>query len=326
MRFEQVISKISSSNWCEAIFGLFSSLWASKQLSWSSMQPLLKLGLLDLAQEAVHGHHFDSGWCYFYLFCSKETSLVRELSGIYSLYKIRPRIRGLFLFQAWIIRIGANALRTMVRLGGSLTVDDLQEWDADGVPLTHLLFYCLGDKVRLENFASEEMTAWDSLIKELVAAGADLHARRYLFGCKAPTPFLYAVQGMLKWTVALEEPRPYHLSRHFRLGLKRIVETLRGCGLDLYAFGSMEDLGVRGNYGICILFKKSRQAVQLEKVCYGPSVADWRLEWGFVLSNEDLVGEFWQMVETPSQSMPGTWPDSDSDTHSYTDGHVIEFA
>lgn len=38
------------------------------------------------------------------------------------------------------------------------------------------------------------------------------------------------------------------------------------------------------------------------------------MEWEFKFSNEDLVGDFWRLIETPVQKIPGAWPDSDSDS------------
>lgn len=170
-------------------------------------------------------------------------------------------------------------------------------------------------------------------VPELNAPGTDSHARQNSFvGCMGLTAFLYAVNGTLEWNPRWREPQIYHLSRDFRLNLRKIVETLHCCELDLDAFGPIEEFGRQGNPGVNLRFKISHQAVKMAKIHHGPSVDDWRLEWGFTLSNEDLVDEFWHMVETPSQNVPGAWPesasdlDTDSETISDIDGGNWQFA
>lgn len=323
MGFEQIRYMFSGWIWKVVTFFLFNELMRTGQVSLSIMQPLFKLGLLDLAVEGPAGD-YEVELLHIYLASSKDASLVRTLNDKYPLHTIRPSVRGHHLRFYWDKDMGVDALRTMVRLEGALTADDLQEWDADGAPLCHILFHCLGGSMYGEILPLGEMMAWRSLIRELVTVGADLHGRRALklYWHRALTPFLYAVREMILNVVWCQSLHPR--LRPCRLGLRRIVEMLHGCGLDLDAFGAMEGFGGRGNHGLSIRFENSRQAMRLERIHYGPDVEDWRLEWGFKLSNEDLVGEFWQMVETPSQSMPGAWPESDSysDTDSDTDSYV----
>lgn len=59
--------------------------------------------------------------------------------------------------------------------------------------------------------------------------------------------------------------------------------------------------------------------LRLERIHYGAKPEDWRLQWGFELSSEDIAGEFWKMFETPEQQMPGAWLDTESDLGSDTD-------
>lgn len=321
MGFEQV--KYMLSDWVYATVSLFYKLSATGKLSLSSLQPLFKLNLLDLAGELVDEHGLDWVWSLLYLYSSKDACLARTLSDRLPFNKTKPSVRGLHMMFYWENWMGFYALRTLVRLEGALTADDLREWDADGAPLSHILFYCLGRSLDSGVLPPGEMMAWRSLIEELVVAGADLNARRSFNGQKNLTPFLCAVRGVLGRLLWPQTWRCYE-SRPFRLSLRSIVETLSGCGLDLDVFGAMEDFGGWGKYGVNIRFRTSHQGLKLEKIHYGTNVEDWRLEWGFKLSNEDLVGDFWQMVETSSQSMPGAWPesDSDSDTDSDTDSYI----
>lgn len=325
MGFGQVNYMFSDSVWLYATVSLFRNLSAAEELSLSSLQPLFKLNLLDLAGELVDEHELDWKWSSLYLYSSKDASLVRTLNDRHPLNKTKPRVRGYHMMFTWQYWMGVYALRTLVRLEGALTADDLREWDADGAPLPHLLFYCLGISLDSGVLPLGEMMAWRLLIEELVVAGADFHARRSFNGKRNLTPFLYAVRGVSEKDLLWPRPRHYHKSRPFRLSIRTIVETLSGCGLDLDAFGAMEDFGRRRKYGVNIRFRTSHQVMKLEKIHYGTNVEDWRLEWGFKLSNEDLVGDFWQMVETPTQSMPGAWPESEFDLYSDTDSDTDSY-
>lgn len=323
MGFEQVMHGFDNIFWAIATEFLFESLHEEGSLSLNSVRSLFKRGLLDLAGAEAESEIL-LAWFRIYFFASTDTSMVRMLADTYALYEIKPSIRGTNILDFWTRGMGVDALRIMVRLGGRITADDLQEWDADGAPLSHIMFYCLGNDLSHSSGQLSSEEAWNLLIRELIAAGADLHARQDFYGCQALTPFLAAVIGIIEAISPQTVGRAVHRSQDFRYLWRKIIETLGGCGLDLDAFGRMEGSDGRADNGVKIRFKTSHQAVRLERIHYGPDVEDWWLEWDFELSNEDLVGEFWQMAETPSQSMPGAWPESDwySDTDSDIDSVI----
>lgn len=102
--------------------------------------------------------------------------------------------------------------------------------------------------------------------------------------------------------------------RNIEAGLHVLLAELENCGVALAAYRQAEALVLaktlearsRGqNCHLPLLDSQERQGggrkprICLKAIHDGPTRKDWRSEWGFYHSNEDLVGDCWVMLENP---------------------------
>lgn len=170
-----------------------------------------------------------------------------------------------------------------------------------------------------EEFERCCILGWRSIIRELLAAGADLYATcsQHYIGFRQTsfklTPLMWmlarCVWGWTRWYVSRED-----------LGKAMCVwiSTLYDCGVDLKEYGLRESLswvvletfinpntdynteGTR-KYDSNYYFGQKR----LLGFSYGPFPEDWRI-WENEPTDE-FAGEFWLMFDRRVEVMPGTW-------------------
>jgi hypothetical protein len=199
----------------------------------------------------------------------------------------------------------------------------------DGQTLLHAVAGAIGKLAPSGNtlFGTEEtqrrMLGWGSIIQELVAGGADLHAtfsmispgfERYIFGGRKEynqaTPlvsmFASAFSG---WFIMWDDFR-----RDIGKATTIYITALYNSGVNLEEYGVRESMtweplefhegliGVPRDYDYCDYYFGRRRLLSFN---YGPYPEDWRI-WENEPTDE-FAGDFWLMIDRKEEVMPGTW-------------------
>ncbi|KAL2825705.1 hypothetical protein BJY01DRAFT_256185 [Aspergillus pseudoustus] len=159
---------------------------------------------------------------------------------------------------------------------------------------------------------------WRQLLSDAVSAHADLNKpSQWYTGWMTPlTKYIFSCA----YTRALDERFTLDLNYALQLWLSE----LQMAGVDLVRYGEQEFSSVRGSmvhFHLPVFAKWERPAgrymdsirplytlvAKILGVQYGPEPKDWHI-W---MTNpiDELVGEFWEMVERGLEVMPGTWID-----------------
>lgn len=198
-------------------------------------------------------------------------------------------------------------------------VEDVLRWTGDDASLSHLILYCLGKYCSRWSYKRDD-TTWTVLISEIILAGADPHSSSDMLGRKAINPLSVLLLGIVSgYTSSAFFDRYVNTFDPLGATKKRLVrslEVLSASGIDLQGFGPEGGSLQMDHYDITIRHRPWNQSLRLKSVLCAAKPEDWRLEWEFEFSREDLVGDFWHLVETPVLNVPGAWPDSDSDPDS----------
>jgi hypothetical protein len=182
--------------------------------------------------------------------------------------------------------------------------------DSSSVPMT--------DMIDEENYPFD---GWRSFVRQLIEAGADpsreTPSGTALTGVVAGafTIDFYKRAWDWQYTVsALEET--FRKPNKGRLALLAWLKVLKNCGIDLETYGrkqalifSREDAAWPGREILlcqnCGLYYRLGLYLRLIGFEFGPNPEDWKF-W-FSEPTDQLVGEFWDMVEHPERRMPGAW-------------------
>ncbi|RHZ62494.1 hypothetical protein CDV55_102551 [Aspergillus turcosus] len=164
----------------------------------------------------------------------------------------------------------------------------------------------------------ENISGWRELIREAIHAGADLYHISPGYG-KYHTPLMTFFDNYWHHFGAIRQAR-----YDFHHILQRWALELQLAGVDLATYGAKESAlwrsGAVGSF-VSVYMSSSRyrpsqtgqkakewaewMKVHLFSLSYGPNPADWHV-W---VSNpvDELVGEFWEMIERKDEIMPGAW-------------------
>lgn len=206
---------------------------------------------------------------------------------------------------------------------------------AVGITLLHVaaraigqLCYDVGWDIIPEEFKRRSILGWKSIVHDLLAADADLHALSsqsdsdFCFvECAKTYDQITPLMLIFAATFPIGPRFLYRFRRDLENALCVWISTLYDCGVDLNGYGVREsstwfNLGeptdaetkytvytTRGtrDYDSDYYFGKKR----LLGFNYGPFPEDWRV-WVNEPTDE-FVGDFWLMVDKRVEAMPGTW-------------------
>jgi hypothetical protein len=182
------------------------------------------------------------------------------------------------------------------------------EYDAT---LLHKLAECMGsDLLKEEKDATHK---WRPLLRDVIAASADLNKLIELdtYGRTLLDSFF----DHFSWDWKAIRRAGYD----FNPALRTWASELKFAGADLEAYGAEESAFVEGGglwYKLYVGPLRSRSIIyrykdedffwfRLWRLSYGPKPEDWTI---WVMNPiDELVGEFWEMVEREEEVMPGTW-------------------
>lgn len=301
---------------------------------------------LSIMEIISRAHDFDPMWSW-------------KLVTAFSWYISRPRSIYRYMLERWhCAKPAVN--RMLIRPPGPITAGDVQRWTADGVALSHVILFDLGTYCATLSIIPEQDQAWRELLNEVILAGCNLRetestdipkyqrkpsiplavkatkaraSEAHLAGNRGLGEYerrtrssLYVLLLGIVRLYKHSDPT-YHgnkgLVARIRRGLFRSLMMLSSCGVDLQAFGTPNAILNMDDIDISIYHWTWNQRLRLKRIRYAARPQDWRMEWEFESSREDLVGDFWGLVETPVQNIPGAWPDSCSDdeplTYAYAD-------
>jgi hypothetical protein len=163
------------------------------------------------------------------------------------------------------------------------------------------------------------LVGWACLLYEYVLAGCDVHSIRVDHSpiLSRRTPFLELIHGFLHLTSTHIGTSPNLIQELVRFYLTILKEG----GIDLCLYGREEkrlqdhdlvDKTFRYTFWPAtfrhdpkVVWSSTIARWDLIGFTYGPSPVDWRV-WGSQ-PTDIFVGDFWRMVESPWERMPGAW-------------------
>ena len=200
-----------------------------------------------------------------------------------------------------------------IAMGGSIEPDSYRLEDEFGMALFHKLAECMGSD--LSRGGKDATHKWRPLLREAIAASADPNKMTHI-NRSGETP-LSAFFTYYTWNWESIRRAQYD----FNPALRTWAFELKSAGVDLEEHGEKESAFIE-EYGPCyhiyvgplrsrsIQFPKGKGDIFLFyvwKLTYGPEPEDWTV---WVMNPiDELVGEFWEMVEREEEVMPGTWVD-----------------
>ncbi|ETN40666.1 uncharacterized protein HMPREF1541_04945 [Cyphellophora europaea CBS 101466] len=226
---------------------------------------------------------------------------------------LAERFKWAMALETWSIR-GATAELLETALGCS-PIEPAAYWlkNSDNETLLFFIARCLGfehSKSRTENLAG-----WRRLLRDAVTAGANLHATSTSTMSPNTDPF---------WAFFSRYKKSFrHLRRHgysFTPALRLWVTELQFAGVNLVEYGERLLSKLRSgllSYEWDIYKGPSTKRVErpwvsnrelpwrLISFSFGPEPDDWQA-W---TTNpiDELVGDFWHLIDNPEAFMPGAW-------------------
>ncbi|KAL2855654.1 hypothetical protein BJX68DRAFT_231018, partial [Aspergillus pseudodeflectus] len=197
-----------------------------------------------------------------------------------------------------------------IAMGGRIDPKAYLLEDQNGDTLLHRVTECMAFDFGLEK--TQNADGWRQMLRDASVAPADLHQ---VSSTMCETPLVTFLRG---WGLALTHLRRCQWS--FTPALRKWVSELQALGVDLEEYGELErelhrngDVDLELELGIDqgIDFFKDAKPVskwfkfRLLDFTYGPEPEDWFI-W---VTNplDEVVGQFWRMVEREVEVMPGTW-------------------
>lgn len=200
-----------------------------------------------------------------------------------------------------------------ISMGGSIEPDSYRLEDELGRTLLHKLAECMGFNLSREG--KDATYKWRPLLRDAVAASADPNKMAAIDNYVL-TPLSSFLKCFIWNWKAIRRAR-----YDFNPALRTWVFELKSAGVDLEVYGAKESAFVEGfglSYSIYVGPLRSRS------IDYGDKREDflwfyfWKLTYGAEPENwtiwvmnpiDELVGEFWEMIEREEEIMPGTWVD-----------------
>ena len=199
-----------------------------------------------------------------------------------------------------------------IAMGGSIEFTAYHMEDQFGFTLLHKLAQCMGSDLSREKDATHE---WRPLLRDAIAASADPNKVTAIDGF-AQTPLAAFIRYYIWNWKAIRRAR-----YDFNPALRTWVSELKYAGADIEAYGTKEsgffdEFGLMYRIYVGPLRHRPPGHIYKEedlfwfyawKLSYGPEPEDWII---WVMNPiDELVGEFWEMVEREEEFMPGTWVD-----------------
>ncbi|KAL4899054.1 hypothetical protein BDW74DRAFT_184056 [Aspergillus multicolor] len=198
-----------------------------------------------------------------------------------------------------------------IALGGDIEPDVFDLKDTYNKTLLHKIIECMGENYGLER--EDHALEWRPLFSNAIAACPDVNEQWSCYDGTKETLLLKFLHNYV-WNCKAIRRRCYD----FNPILRQWATELKLAGIDLEAYGAAEqivhktepllDLELRVHSVSCPWWTGGMELpFRIFKIAFGPEPEDWRI-WVTNLIDE-LVGEFWEMVEREGRVMPGTWFD-----------------
>lgn len=225
-------------------------------------------------------------------------------------------------FLMWFPII-ADGLRYVLWVDGQVQAQDIRALDESLFPLLKFMALEYNNRSTCDT-NSPEPEEWRQLTREIAGLTSLLHsfiaseAIRYTteaWYIYPGTALCVVIRGNYRCYLRQCEPRQTFSwwRRKTERAVRRWLEDLKESGIDLIEYGKeekrllLEEECIRS---IRYHFSDSRPAdsmLRLATFTYGPNPEDWSFVWE--LESEDLVGDFWEMIENPTLNMVGSWVD-----------------
>ncbi|KAL4986724.1 hypothetical protein BDW68DRAFT_188637 [Aspergillus falconensis] len=201
-------------------------------------------------------------------------------------------------------RSNATPAMLKIAMGGSIEPAAFRLRREDGKTLLHKIAQCMGWRYGLEQI--DRAIKWRPLLSDAIAHSADPKTSWEFSGESLTTTFLRAV---------LVQKGIQPIWYNFNAILRQWATELKLAGVDLETYGANEKFfnktrGTKPELHFYFVYKRASiflEAVpaRILELAYGPEPEDWQV-W---VTNpvDELVGEFWEMVERKEEVMPGTW-------------------
>ncbi|KAJ0413369.1 hypothetical protein BJY00DRAFT_296984 [Aspergillus carlsbadensis] len=223
--------------------------------------------------------------------------------------------RAIAVNTRWYCKLSPDVLKVAMG-GGCIDHAAYLLEDIDGETLLHKIAQGMGTELGVNGSAGA--AGWYSLLSDAISAHPDVCKISYRF-TRPKTPLMdfltcYALSNFLVMSG--------QCWFDFDMAIEIWVSILKRAGVDLEAYGAAEDSLFRsiarspipavasdGSFGDTGSLPSSRDFLtgDVLGLRYGPEPEDWHL-W---VTNpiDELVGEFWEMVQRSLEVMPGTWID-----------------
>lgn len=200
-----------------------------------------------------------------------------------------------------------------IAMGGSIEPNSYRLEDDIGRTLLHKLAECMGSDLSSER--KDATHKWRPLLRDAIAASADPNKMAAIDNYMQNPLSSFFFHFVWNWK-AIRRAR-YDLNPALRMW----ASELKFAGVDLEVYGAKESSLLEGHW---LLYKiyvgplryrstdtKYKEEDFFEfrfwKFTYGPEPEDWTI---WVMNPiDELVGEFWEMIEREEEVMPGTWVD-----------------
>ncbi|KAL2833284.1 hypothetical protein BDW59DRAFT_156785 [Aspergillus cavernicola] len=191
--------------------------------------------------------------------------------------------------------------------------------DDYGGTLLHKISEAMAADLAVEE--TSNIAEWRPLLRDAVLASIDLNKPTHRYNLNY-SPFTWFLL-----TFHLLNSKAHQQARGFNNYILRIwVSELKLAGVDLEAYGAKEHAlyNPENDPMEFPLFLKCNRSNYLLPICYHTTPNDlvwWRIislqygpepeDWYLWVANpvDELVGEFWEMIEKSLEVMPGTWTD-----------------
>jgi hypothetical protein len=201
-----------------------------------------------------------------------------------------------------------------ILMGGRIEPKAYLLVDQNGDTLLHRVTECMAFDFAWK--ITRNADGWRQMLRDASVAPADLHQVSSTM-CETPL-----VTFLRAWGLALNYPRPYPWS--FTPALRKWVSELQALGVDLEEYGELErELHRNGDVSLELKLDIGHDRMgnmnaftdpepvsrwvtfRLLDFTYGPEPEDWFI-W---VTNplDEVVGQFWRMVEREVEVIPGTW-------------------
>lgn len=157
-----------------------------------------------------------------------------------------------------------------------------------------------------------KISGWRTLARELVTIGADIHAletRPRRTDCELVlTPFMSLFTGLQQFVGFIWD------SSSLQWVVTMWLEDLVASGVDLVEYGRKEkeilDLSSTtkcATFSLDCDLRYGGGVWHIVNFDFGAAPSDWHIWWAE--PTDFLAGEFWAMIESPEEFMPGSWID-----------------